>query len=220
MLTRLELHAYARDLLGGASNNEVAATTLDNFINAAAEEVARLLRYVKETDSSTITLVADTYEYSLPSDFEQLTWAQWNSQKLEYKAVEEWQRDGINWRDTTSAQPREIAIDGRTAILYPPPSSTAIATASVVVLRYTTPGITIQTAGLTGMRDADARLVVRKAVIDYCTAYPSEANLARGRSLAPGYQEQIRTAMILANNQNPNYQPRLVLAPRPNNYPR
>lgn len=169
MLNETQLGEYFRALCGGPTVNDLPKHTIGIHLASGLDTLMDALEASRETDAYSFALVVDQFEYPLPSDVHQVTWITWNDQPLTLGTTDDWIRQSRNWRTATSGTPSDIAIDGRTFLLYPPPSSDAITTAGVVVYRFLRE-YRVTPAGIPGLPDADARLAVMLGALEWMGA--------------------------------------------------
>jgi hypothetical protein len=168
-LTETELHEYMRALCGGPTVNELPRHILNLHLRSGLDLAMDALDASRETDPYSFALEEDVYEYPVPADVHQVEWITWNGTPLTLGTTDDWIRQNRDWRNATSSTPTDIAIDGRTFVLFPPPSADAIDTAGFVVYRFLRE-YRITPAGIPGLPDADARLAVMLGALEWMGA--------------------------------------------------
>jgi hypothetical protein len=175
--------AHFRELVGNKTESQCSVRTVETFVGDAVDELADVLDYARRTDVASLALVADQYEYTRPTDVNEVLWVKWNGTELHKATREEWVNYGVEWRSATSGTPTEFAVDGNKFLVYPPPSSDAITTDPNIDYEYIAPGFPITPAGIPGMRDSDVRIAIYMAAQAYCLAHPEDpANQTRAAS--------------------------------------
>lgn len=163
-----EMHAVFRQLTGNPPERDVSRRTIQRHLQNGVNWVASELEIPKRTDTTTFALVADQFEgYLLPSEALQVQEVMWNGRHVDYTSIEEWRRDRVAWRTATSGDPREVAVDGREMIVYPPPSAGAISTDANLVVRYLSSTFLITDGGVPGFGDADVLLAIYAAAQEW-----------------------------------------------------
>lgn len=121
-----ELLADVRERAGDPSIDEVPDRKLLVYLRSAARWLAGELELRVHTDSQWLQPTASVYEYPLPADVTELLWVRYGGKYLNPVMVSSWTRDGIDYTAATAGTPIDYAVEGRTLLLYPPPSSTII----------------------------------------------------------------------------------------------
>lgn len=190
-MTKAELRAETRRLIGHPIPDEVPAHDLDAFLQAAIEAFNRRCSVAWATDTS-LTTVANQQEYDLPVTLVEVKWVELSSTLLKMIDEEEWQRRYVAWRTTAAGTPTEYAIYNRKLILHPKPS----ANGTQLTLRGPTTPATIPTGGPTELPNQDHRpLCYYAASLFHATQgdpnrskalrelFETEAQFARGYSV-------------------------------------
>lgn len=154
-----------RKRIGNPDLRDAPDRELTDFLQHAYEWAAAEFDLVVTTDTTTLALVADTQEYTYPSDLLVVLWVEWNGSRLTPKTVFEWDRSGVDWRGAESGTPREFALQGRKLILYPKPNAAAVASDSAATVRYYAQGGALATSSTaaTPLGEGDQQLVVERA---------------------------------------------------------
>lgn len=161
-----ELYADLRSMIGDPPEARVTRRTLRRSLQRAVDWVASQCEY-KRTDTTTFALVADQYEYTLPTDVLQVQEVMWDGKQLDFASIEEWRRDRLEWRTATSSNPTEVAVDGRQLFLYPPPSAAAVSADANLTLRYMAATFELTDTGVPGFGADAMQLVVYVAAREY-----------------------------------------------------
>lgn len=209
-----DLYADMRERIGGLNPQEVSDRVLALYLTTALETLASELEYSYTTDTTTIALVADTQEYTLPATLNFLLWVEWNDKRLTPKSTFDWDRSGVDWRGADSGTPSEYAVQGRKLIFNPPPDSDAVTDDSAATIRYIAASAGYTTSGATNMADQDTLLAVYLAAAEWLGMHPSNENLARKATL----DERIALMLPRAKKRNKNaafgFQPQVIVETR------
>ncbi len=183
-MNQADCRTYVRELLTEKNTTVVSNTILDLFIDSGLHATNRRLAYHHTDDATTITLVAGTQEYSLPTDFIDMVWVEWNATKLKKSSVKEWETNAVDWRNTTAAPPTEWAVYGNKLIFYPKPSAGAVASDSTPTFRYVSTATMDASAGPLQLATQDHRLPLYYAACEFSIVHPdSEAAFKRAEGL-------------------------------------
>lgn len=180
-----------RELTNERSSTAVPDTAVDRYLQLGLEAFNGQVRYHWTDDSSSITLVSGTGEYTLPDAAAELAFVVWNGEVLKKADVDEWRRVERDWRTATGA-PQEWAVYGRKLVLRAIPDDAAVAVSAVVTLRYVSSPRAIGTYGPEQLEDQHLRLpVLYGAAIWFQSANSAQPDLAAGflREFAQGAAE-------------------------------
>ena len=162
-----------RELTNERNTTRISDTDVGRFYLAGGlEALNRVIHYHYTTSTDGITLVAETQEYSLPEDFVEVDWIQWNGQDLKKSSIDEWRRNGVKWRSQPSGNPQEYAIYGNKIVFLPKPSAAAVAADDNPVIRYCSTPADFNTNGPVQLGSQDYRPAVYHAVSEYFSSYP------------------------------------------------
>jgi hypothetical protein len=207
------IYSILRRLIGGPSPTETSERDLGEYVASASDWLASELKDQFVTDNFLIALVADQSEYPLPPDVGWVLFAEWNSQRLSPSSHFQWDRNGTSYRTAPSGNLSEFAVYGRSMILNPPPSDTAVTTDGYLTTRCITTAREMTAAGLAGFSDFDARLMLYEAAFEYLVNHPSDENNARAQAhlaqinrLLPAARERARTPI---EDQRPQFWPQV-----------
>lgn len=188
---------HLRERIGNPDPQQVNNKQLLSYTGLALEWVAAELKlHIKE--ERRIALVASERNYRLPQDCAWPIWVSWNGDKLTPSSTYRWDRDGTDWRGTTTTDTLgEFAVQGRQIILPRPPSATAITTDAFMVLRYIA-GLAPTDDELAEMSDLDVWCGIIKAAMGYLTSHPTEENKERVLE----YKEELDELLLTAKRRN------------------
>lgn len=209
-----DLRADFRERVQVMRPQDLSDRVIDLYLTTALETLASELEYSYTTDTTTIALVADTQEYSLPATLNFLLFVEWNDKRLTPKSVHDWDRAGVDWRGAASGTLSEYAVQGRKLIFHPKPDSDAVTDDSAATIRYIAASAGTTTAGATNLADQDTVLAVYLAAAEWLGMHPSNENLARKATL----DERVALMLPRAKKRNRNaafgFQPGVVVATR------
>jgi hypothetical protein len=172
-------------------------TVVALWIDRGLEALNRRLRYHWTTDSTSIVLVAGTQEYSLPVDYVEVRWVEWNGRRLAKGDVQEWQSRGDNWRQETTGEPLEYAQYGDKIIFRPVPSAEAVVIAASPVFRYCSKPPAVATSGPEQLSSQNWPVVVAFGAALYCGSYPDSAAFAARRdSLMKYFEDEVQVVAV------------------------
>lgn len=172
--TIAEARSLWRELTNERSTTVVADATVDLYLQEGVEALCRRIRYFYITDSSSVTLVSGTQEYSLPTDLMEIKFLEWNGQELVKSSVEEYRRKGIKWRQEAHGFPEEWYIYANKVGFRPTPSAAAVAAAANPVFRYIGRPSAVS-GGFSQLDINDWSLPVWFAVYEWSMAHPDSA---------------------------------------------
>lgn len=184
-MTERVLLSEFRERIGAPSPNDVSDRRLRSYSTSAMEWLAGEVGSNVRTDEFSLVINSSTNEYPLPSDLLSMVWMEWNGTRLEPASISERDRDQENWRTLTASSPTQYAIQGRSVILLPPPSASAVSTDSIISYRYIASATPIGPDGPHGLSEADSWVIVWRSAYEFCIANPSEENAARVAAYAP-----------------------------------
>lgn len=205
-MDRSELYAELRELISNPDPNDVTNRQLESYIIPALERLAIELRYSIVT-TNTFPLVADQLEYILPNDVMSMILIEWNSLRIEPAAIDQWDREGFDYRRAASSNPREYAIRSRTLLLGPPASSTAITTDPYLTIQYVATPTGLDGGGTPGLGNLEQQAVLYLAAIRYCRSHPTEENQIRLQGYQQEFAEQLPALRSFAQNRIDDYYP-------------
>lgn len=200
-----------RELCGNVNVNEVSDRQLDSYLTASLTWLAAELKFDIVTDES-IGLTADVAEYALPQDLLFLIWVEYGdpAQRLEPTSPYFMDREG-NWRITPSSSPTRYAVQGRTLILNPAPSATAIATDSTLSWRYIGSGMKLPATGPQGLTDLDQQLLRYDAAVGWLSSRPTEENDARIKAYSAFIARRLPAAKRQHENPEVTHYPQIAV---------
>jgi hypothetical protein len=147
---------------------------VDVYLDFGLQALNREARY--HISDATITLVAGTQEYSLPSDFVTAKWLQSGAfRKLERGDVERWMGRDEDWRHEPLGDIKSWALYSNKLIVRPAPSAAAVASTPTLTLRYVSTPPSITTNGPEQLGSEELRLVVMYGAMLYGACYPDSA---------------------------------------------
>ena len=189
------LYSALRNRIGNpplTGEGTVTDRTLLDFLTRGMEYLAGELQFSITTATTGITLVADTIEYEFPDDVLEFLWIEHNGVRLTPSSADLWERDGVDWRDATSATPREYAVQGRNVIFYPPPNAAAVTADSTPDFRYIATAPALSSAGTDRLGDQDQMLAVYWAAWNYCLLHGAEPGMKeRAKANEAALQQQL-----------------------------
>lgn len=172
--TIVEARSLFRELTNERSTTVVSDATVDIYLQEGVEALCRRIRYFYVTDSSSVTLVAGTQEYSLPTDLLELKFLEWNGQELIKSSVEEYRRKGIKWRQEPTGFPEEWYIYANKVGFRPIPNAATVAAAANPVFRYIGRPSAVS-GGFSQLDINDWSVPVYKAIALWSMAHPDSA---------------------------------------------
>jgi len=173
--------SYWRLLTGESNTSVYADTDVDTFMQAGMEALNRRIEY--RVLDATVTLVAGTREYDLPTDFYRPVWVEWAGNPGEFLAktdLDELRDKRINWRNEPPGAPEDYFIYGDQIVVRKTPSGDAVTKSNVLTVRYVAAPADFNASGPDGLLSNDHRLPVYYAVVEYASAHPDSA-LAKHR---------------------------------------
>lgn len=191
--------SHLRERVGAPDLDRTTQRKLSGYFASALEWLASEFGSKIVTITGGITLTADTYRYPLPRDAFEILWLEWDGTRLDRGSTGGWNRDRRNWRTAISGTLSEWATEGSTLLLFPPPSSDALLTSSVLDLSYIAGGLSLQPDGVPGFSDLDMWCCVFKAADEYLGMHPSEENAARRQAVREEWQ--LRLPTCIGNHQ-------------------
>ncbi len=163
------------ELVGEKDTSVVPFTVCDMYLQRGLEELNRLTRYHYTDDATSITLVAGTQEYALPAACNQLIFVTWRGQELKKSSVDQWRSQGEPWQQQTG-EPREWAMYGEKLVIFPTPTTEAVAADPNPVLRYGSNPPDIGTSGPEQLRAQDYPIPVYHGVALWSASYPDSGS--------------------------------------------
>lgn len=168
-----------------------------SYANASLTWTAAQLK-MNIREEPNIGLVTDEHNYRLPQDCLWVIYASWNSNKLTPASVYKWDRDGTNWRSSTSTDVlQEYAVLGRQIILNPAPAAGAITTDAFLRLRYIA-GATLSNEDQLELNDMACWVAIYKAAVMYLRAHPSD----QAQAMIQGMNEDLSEFLLQAKRQS------------------
>lgn len=164
-----------RELTGEKNETTHPDSVVDLYLQAGLEALNRRVGYHLTTDTTTIALVDGTEEYTLPTDCVEVVFVEHNGQLLDKTSIDEWRRQGINWRTATKGKSAEWAMYANKLVLSPRPNAAMVAEASACTLRYISTPPSITDSGPEQLITQDYRVIVYYAVAEYSRSYPDSA---------------------------------------------
>ena len=156
------------------STTVVADATVDIYLQESVETLNRRIRYHYTDSSVSITLVAGTQEYAVPTDLMELKFLEWNGQELIKSSVEEFRRKGIKWRQESQGLPEEWYIYANKVGFRPNPSAAAVAISATPTIRYISRPAAVS-GGFAQLDINDWGIIVYRAVALWSWAHPDSA---------------------------------------------
>jgi hypothetical protein len=199
--TAATLRSLWRELTGEKDTTEVPDTAVDLYLQAGLEALNRRVGYHTTTDTTTIALVDGTEEYTLPSDCVGVIFVEHNGQPLDKSAIEEWRKQGINWRASKRSKPAEWAMYANKLVLYPRPDAQTVVEAAACTLRYVSTPPDFATYGPEQLQSQDWRVAVYYAVAEWGRSYP-DGSFAKQRSDDYQAKFESESALIAKNYED------------------
>lgn len=178
-MTHAEMLAELRQLIGSPGLDQVTNRALESRLWSAADSLADSLGYRVVTQTNMFALTAGTYEHALPADLNRILWVRWNGKFLDAGDLRAWQRDKKDWRTATSGNPSAFAVEGRSLILFPPPSADAITTDGYLDMSFLACAAAPASGGTAGLSDSDLWCLIFKAAVEWLGVNPSQDNAIR-----------------------------------------
>jgi hypothetical protein len=167
-VTSAAMRTFWRTLVNEFDTVVVSDTLIDTYIQRALEALNRRVQY--HVSDNTVTIVAGTQEYALPSDVVKVLWAEWNGTFLNESDQDQWRSVGVSWRSAAAANPTDFTIYARKIVFYPKPSSAAVITSPTVNIRYVSAPGDFTANGPEQLSDQDHALVVEYAAMLWSAA--------------------------------------------------
>lgn len=165
--------------------------TIAIYNDAALQALNRRIGYHLTTTSSAITFVAETQEYDIPTDCVEFVWVEWNGREVAKQDIEEWRRDGTDWRNERSGEPRAWATYGNKIVFFPKPSAEAVARQASPIVRYISRPPSFTTAGFEQLNEQDHRVVIYLSVAEFSGAHPdSQVAIERAKSFTDRFETE------------------------------
>lgn len=169
-----------RELTGEFDPSVPTNDTVDLYINGGCQALNRRIQYHWTISAAVLTLVAETQEYTQPADCVEVHWIEWNGRRLVKSSVDEWRKNGRDYRNEASGQPKEWAHYGDKIVFLPRPNAAAVAISSAPTLRYCSTPPSVTTSGFEQLNSQDQRIPVYYGVAEWSAAHP-DSLVAQGR---------------------------------------
>lgn len=170
-----EARTQFRELTNERDSDVIGDSVIDGYIQQGLEALNRRVRYHYTTTTNSITLVAGTQEYDLPSELVELKWVEWDGVELTKSSVEEWRRKNRKWRQLESGALDEWAIYANKLVFSPAPNAAVVTEASGVTLRFVSRPGAFGSAGMGQLNYQDWDLPIYYAIHIFCMSYPDSA---------------------------------------------
>ena len=159
-----------RDSTGEENTTVFPDTRVYRLLNRAQRKVNLAIGYYWR-DVTSVTLVAGTQEYSLPSDFQDIVFIEHNGNMLKKGDYEEWLDDG-DWRNKKDL-PLEYAIYAGKLIFRPKPNAAAVGLSATPTIRYIAcPPDVDGSNDISGLLTPHHDLIPERAVILHESSWP------------------------------------------------
>lgn len=167
MWERKALYNALRERIGSPPIDAVPNERLDGYLESAASYMASVLDSSVETLDPGIALVAGEYDYPLPPYCVQPLWVEWDEKYLTPSSVTKWVRENVDWRNATSGNPREFAVQSHRLLIYPPPDSAAVTEDGYLVLSFLAAPQGTDPSGMIGFADDDMWCLIHMAAAEF-----------------------------------------------------
>lgn len=182
-----------RELVNEEDTTRIPDSVVDLYLGGGMEALNDRARF-SWTDT-TISLVAGTQEYDMPSDCLYIEWMEHNSIELVKADIDELRRRSKDWRDAPAGTPQKWAFYGSKVVMLPTPDAQAVAAAGTITVRYVRTPRDFTTYGPEQLATRDYRTVVYWGVAEWSIAHPDNA-IAAGR--ATGFRQMFDEAAAMA----------------------
>lgn len=186
--TRQELRKLWRDATGEFDPNIPPDPEVDDLLQAGLERFNDVTEYHVTDDTTSVTFVDGTQEYTLPTDCLKLLWVKWNGKFLLPTDQETLRNTQTGW-NTRTGQPTHYYFNARSLGLFPTPDAGTVAAAASPVLRY------VSTPAEVGATSAVALLATQHRRIP---VYWAAAEWYAGRGGNPVKSEGFRKLFVEA----------------------
>ncbi len=133
--TRQEMRKLWRDATGEFDSNVPEDPEVDDLIQSGLERFNDLTDYHVSDDSTSVTFVDGTQEYTLPTDCLKLKWVKWNGRFLLPTDQEQLRNNQAGW-NTRTGTPTHYYLNARSIGFFPIPDAATVNAAANPVLRY------------------------------------------------------------------------------------
>lgn len=168
-----------RDLWREWTNEEdddvVPDTVVDKYLYSGMQALNEIVGFSYTDDTTSVTLVAGTQEYDVPTDVAEIVWVEHNGIELEKADIERERQKGRQWRTEPDGTPRQWAFYGNKLVFLPAPDAQAVSADSTPTFRYIRTPRDFSTYGPEQLAVADHRTVVRWGVYEWSKAHPDSA---------------------------------------------
>lgn len=179
--TIAEARTQFRELTNERDTTVLADSVVDGYIQQGLEALNRRIRYHYTTTTNSITLVAGTQEYDLPSELVELKWVEWNGSDILKSSIEEWRRKSIKWRQEEKGVLEEWSQYANKIVFRPTPTAAVVSAASGVTLRFVSRPAGFTASGMAQLNYQEWDLPIYRAVYLFSICYPDSA-MAAGRA--------------------------------------
>lgn len=172
-MTAADARTFWREITNRRSTTVVPDATIDLFLDGGQEALNLIAHYFYTTGS--VTIVAGTQEYALPSDYLEDVFVEHGGRELAKRDIDDWRRDGIRWREEAQGIPEEYAIYGNKIVFRPTPNAAAVAADSTPDIRYVAKPTAFSSTEFDQLSSQHHRLVVYYAAYLFNASYPDSA---------------------------------------------
>lgn len=178
-MTIAELRTLVRHFVNEENTTRLSDAQVDYHILAAAEAFNRVVKY--RVEDLSITIVAGTQEYALPTAAVSVLFVEFNDRMLTKVTMEELQtKDRSRWR-TLQGAILSYYVYGRKLGLTPIPNAVEVALDSTLVVRCVSSPTTVDATELGLIAPQDHRILAYYAAADWMmTAKAMAPSLAQG----------------------------------------
>lgn len=186
-----------REMVNERDETVIPDSVVDIWLDFGLQALNQRLGYHRTTSTTDVTLVAGTQEYDLPDDTLEIEWLQHNGQEIEKGDIDQWRRQGNDWRGEASGFPRFWAHYANKLVVRPTPSSAAVAAASHPVFRYVSTPASISDSGPDQLPSDGYRPAVVYGAYLWSICYPDSAVAqARAQGLADAFEKNVQAAAV------------------------
>lgn len=174
-MNQAEGRSLWRELVTEPDTTIVADALIDLYIDRGQRALNDLINYHITDDSTNITFVSGTQDYSLQADCIKVLWVEWNSVVLNEADAEHFRRNYTEWRQTTAGSPTDWFVFGRSISFWPKPNTTT----PKPILRYVSTPTAYSSTAFNQLCSQHHEIPVYFAAAEWLTAHGLDSNFAR-----------------------------------------
>ncbi len=189
-MTQAEGRAMWRRLVTEPNTTVVADTEVDTWIDGGQEALNDLIDYHITDDSSSITFVSGTQDYTLPTDCAQVLWVEWNGAFMKEADEEHFRRNYTEWRQTAAGSPTDYFVTGRTISFWPKPNVTT----PKPTIRYVSTPVAYATTAFAQLCTQHHRIPIYHGAAAWLIAHGLDGSFARASKFMELFEQRAQGA--------------------------